>query len=129
MDSDDKLRHEWVDRPPLRQNNHNSDTDKMTATKNSLTSTKLSECLVLLATLHKIKCLQYEPSYYRSPSFGDVKPLYRSPKPGHIPASWQQYINNIVRVGNIKESFVTHYTHMCISFADKTVLTYFCTNT
>ena len=39
---------------------HNSDTDKMTTTKNSLTSTKLSECLVLLATLHKTKCLQYE---------------------------------------------------------------------
>ena len=41
VDSDDKLGHEWVDRPPLRQNNHHSDTDKMTTTKNSLTSTKI----------------------------------------------------------------------------------------
>ena len=46
-----------VDRPPLRQNNHDSDTDKMTTTKNSLTSTKISECLDLLDTLHKIKGL------------------------------------------------------------------------
>ena len=44
------------------------------------------------------------------------------------PASWQQYINNIVRVGIIKESFVTHDTRMYILFAGKTILNYFCTN-
>ena len=57
-------------------------------------------------------------------------PLYNhhSPKPGHVPASWQQYIKNIVRVGIIKEPFVTHDTRTCISFAGKTILTYFCTN-
>ena len=49
------------------------------------------------------------------------------PKPGYTPASWQQYINNI-KVGIIKESFVTHDTRMCISFAGKTILTYFCIN-
>ena len=52
------LTHSLVDRPSLRQNNHHSDTDKMITTKNSLTSTKISECLVLLATLRKTKCLQ-----------------------------------------------------------------------
>ena len=62
LDSDNRLGREWthslVNRPSLRQNNHHSDTDKMITTKNSLTSTKISECLVLLATLHKTKCLQ-----------------------------------------------------------------------
>ena len=62
LDSDNRLgrecTHSLVNQPPLRQNNHHSDTDKMITNKNSLTSTKISEWLVLLATLHKTKCLK-----------------------------------------------------------------------